>query len=118
MKVVARKKFIDKYTNETHEAGSLLDITPERYEEIRETDPDLVIAVADEQSAAGQSVADDVKTEEGKTEPGVTDQSTADDAKAEDSKTEPGAADQSTADDTKTAKGKKEPKKKDQKSTE
>ena len=98
MKAVVRKTFIDKYTNKTHEAGSLLDVTPERYEEIRETDPDLVIAVADEQSVAGQSAVDD--------------------AKAEDSKTEPGAADQSTADDTKTAKGKKEPKKKDQKSTE
>ena len=98
MKAVARKKFKDKYTDETYEAGDLLNLEPERYEEIRETDPDLVIAVADEPGAAGQSEADDAKTEDGKNEPGT--------------------ADQSTADDTKTAKGKKEPKKKTEKSAE
>lgn len=56
MKAVARKKFVDKYTGETYEAGSLLDVTSERYEEIRKTDADLVIAVADEPVAAGQSL--------------------------------------------------------------
>lgn len=98
MKAVTRKKFIDKYTGEKYEAGDLLDFESERYEEIRETDPDLVIAVADETAVAGQSTADDAKTEEGKTELG--------------------AAGQSVADDAGTAKGKKEPKKKDQKSAE
>lgn len=59
MKAVVRKKFIDKHTGTVYEAGSLLDITPERYEEIRETDADLVIAVADEPGAADQSTAED-----------------------------------------------------------
>ena len=72
MRAVARKKFIDKYTGEKYEAGDLLDLEPERYEEIRRTDADLVIAVADEPGAAGQSVADDAKTDEGKTEPRAT----------------------------------------------
>lgn len=98
MRVVVRKKFSDKYTGEVYAAGRLLDITPERYEEIRKTDPDLVIAVADELGAAGQSAADDAKTEEGKNEPG--------------------AAGQSVADDTETEDGKKEPKKRSKKSDE
>lgn len=98
MRAVARKKFIDKYTGEKYEAGDLLDLEPERYEEIRETDPDLVIAVADEPGAAGQSAADDAKTDEGKTKPV--------------------AAGQSTAEDTGAAEDKKEPKKKTKKSDE
>ena len=103
MEAVVRKKFIDKYTNEKHEAGDLLDLEPERYEEIRETDPDLVIAVSDEQSAAGQSAADDAKTEDGKTEPGAAGQSTTEDG---------------TAGDDGTADGKKKPKNKTKKSEE
>ena len=129
MKAVVRKKFIDKYTNEKHEAGDLLDLEPERYEEIRKKDADLVIAVAAEQGAAGQSTTEDTETEDGKAEQGAAGQSAADDAKTEDGKTEQEAAgkstaedaetaDQSAAEDTKTAKGKKEPKKKDQKSAE
>lgn len=118
MRAVARKKFTDKYTGEVYEAGSLLDITPERYKEIRKTDANLVIAVADEPGAAGQSAVDDAGTEDGKTEPGAVGQSTADDAKAEDGKTDTGAAGQSAAEDAGTADGKKKPKKKTEKSTE
>ncbi len=69
MKAVARKKFTDKYTGEVYEAGSLMDITPDRYEEIRKTDANLVIAVADEAVAADQSTATDTKTAEGEKKP-------------------------------------------------
>ena len=108
MKAVARKKFIDKYTNEKHEAGDLLDLEPERYEEIRETDPNLVIAVADEQSTA----------DDGKTEQEAAGQSAVEDAETEDGKTEPVAAGQSAAEDAETADGKKKPKNKTKKSDE
>ena len=123
MEAVARKKFIDKYTGEKYEAGELLELEPERYKEIRETDPDLVIAVADEQSVADQSTVEDAETEDGKTEPGAAGQSMAEDAETEDGKTEPGAAGQSTtedgtAGDDGTADGKKKPKKKTEKSAE
>ena len=103
MEAVARKKFIDKYTGEKYEAGELLELEPERYKEIRETDPDLVIAVADEQSVADQSTVEDAETEDGKTEPGAAGQSTTEDG---------------TAGDDGTADGKKKPKKKTEKSAE
>ena len=77
MEAVARKKFIDKYTGEKYEAGDLLDITPERYEEIRKTDANLVIAVADEPGTAVQSAADDAGTAKGKKEPKKKDQKSA-----------------------------------------
>lgn len=60
MKAVARKRFSDKYTGEVYEAGSVLELTPERYAEIRATDAGLVVAVVEEseQTAGQQGTAD------------------------------------------------------------
>lgn len=60
MKAVAKKRFRDKYTDEVYEAGSVLELTPERYAEIRATDADLIVAVVEEpeQTAEQQSTAD------------------------------------------------------------
>ncbi len=55
MRAVAKRRFKDKYTDEVYEAGSELEITPERYAEIRATDATLIMAVAEEpEQAAGQ----------------------------------------------------------------
>ncbi len=48
MKAVVKKRFRDKYTDEVYEAGSELELTSERYAEIRDTDKTLVVAVAEE----------------------------------------------------------------------
>lgn len=60
MKAVVKKRFRDKYTNEVYEAGSVLELTPERYAEIRATDADLIVAVVEEpeKMAEQQSTAD------------------------------------------------------------
>lgn len=60
MKAVAKKRFRDKYTDEVYEAGSVLELTPERYAEIRATDADLIVAVVEEseKTAEQQSTAD------------------------------------------------------------
>ncbi len=55
MRAVAKRRFKDKYTDEVYEAGSELEITPERYAEIRATDATLIVAVAEEpEQEAGQ----------------------------------------------------------------
>lgn len=48
MRAVAKKRFSDKYTGEVYVAGSELELTPERYAEIRETDATLIVAVVEE----------------------------------------------------------------------
>lgn len=48
MRAVVKKRFKDKYTEEVYEAGSELELTQERYAEIRETDAALIVAVAEE----------------------------------------------------------------------
>lgn len=65
MKAVVKKRFRDKYTDEVYEAGSVLELTPERYAEIRTTDANLVVAVVEEEQAAGQ---------QGAADPGIEDQ--------------------------------------------
>lgn len=64
MKAVVKKRFRDKYTDEVYEAGNELDLTPERYEEIRTTDANLVVAVVEEEQTAGQQGTADPETEE------------------------------------------------------
>lgn len=64
MKVVVKKRFKDKYTDEVYEAGSELELTHERYAEIKATDANLVVAVVEEEQAAGQQGAADSETEE------------------------------------------------------
>ena len=65
MRAVVKRRFKDKYTNEVYEAGSELEITPERYAEIRETDATLIVAVAEEpEQEAGQQGTADAETDE------------------------------------------------------
>lgn len=55
MRAVVKKDFRDKYTNALYKAGSELELTPERYAEIRATDAALIVAVAEEpEQTAGQ----------------------------------------------------------------
>ena len=55
MRAVAKRRFKDKYTDEVYEAGSELEITPERYAEIRATDATLIVAVAEEPEQAAEA---------------------------------------------------------------
>ncbi len=65
MRAVVKRRFRDKYTNEVYEAGSELEITPERYTEIRATDATLIVAVAEEpEQEAGQQGTADAETDE------------------------------------------------------
>ncbi len=65
MRAVAKRRFKDKYTDEVYEAGSELEITPERYAEIRATDATLIVAVAEEpEQEAGQQGTADAETDE------------------------------------------------------
>ncbi len=65
MRAVAKRRFKDKYTDEVYEAGSELEITPERYAEIRATDATLIVAVAEEpEQAAGQQSTEEAETDE------------------------------------------------------
>lgn len=65
MRVVVKRRFKDKYTDEVYEAGSELEITYERYTEIRATDAALIVAVAEEpEQAAGQQGAEETETDE------------------------------------------------------
>lgn len=66
MRAVVKKRFKDKYTDEVYEAGSELEITSERYAEIRTTDAALIVAVAEEpdEQAAGQRDTADTEPDE------------------------------------------------------
>ena len=65
MRAVAKRRFKDKYTDEVYEAGSELEITPERYAEIRATDATLIVAVAEEpEQEAGEQGTADAETDE------------------------------------------------------
>ncbi len=65
MRAVAKRRFKDKYTDEVYEAGSELEITPERYAEIRASDATLIVAVAEEpEQEAGQQGTADAETDE------------------------------------------------------
>lgn len=65
MRVVVKRRFKDKYTDEVYEAGSELEITPERYAEIRATDAALIVAVAEEpEQAAGRQGTEETETDE------------------------------------------------------
>lgn len=47
MKVRVVKKFVDKYTKEIYEAGQIIDITHERYEEINSTAHGILVEKLD-----------------------------------------------------------------------
>ena len=65
MRAVVKKRFKDKYTDEVYEAGSELELTTERYAEIRATDAALIVAVAEEpEQTAGQQGTEETETDE------------------------------------------------------
>lgn len=65
MRAVVKKRFKDKYTGKVYEAGSELELTPERYAEIRATDVALIVAVVEEpEQEAGQQGTAEAETEE------------------------------------------------------
>lgn len=45
MKATVRKEFIDKYTNELHKIGEVLEVSEERISEIRKVDEYLIEVV-------------------------------------------------------------------------
>lgn len=47
MKVKVTRKFQDKYTKKTYKVGDILDITEQRFEEIKSVDTGLVEKVAE-----------------------------------------------------------------------
>lgn len=75
MKAVAKKRFRDKYTGKVYEAGSELELTPERYAEIRATDANLVVAVVEEskQTTGQQGTADPENKEQTEGQQGIAD---------------------------------------------
>ena len=78
MKAVVRKRFGDKYTGEVYEAGSVLELTPERYAEIRATDTGLIVAVVEdpekeEQTAEQPGTADPENEGQTAEQPGTAD---------------------------------------------
>lgn len=64
MKAVVKERFRDKYTDEVYEAGRVLELTHERYAEIRATNADLIVAVVEEQTAGQQGTADSENEEQ------------------------------------------------------
>lgn len=75
MKAVAKKRFRDKYTDEVYEAGSEMELTPERYAEIRATDADLIVEVVEEpeQTAGQPGTVDPENEEQTEEQPGTAD---------------------------------------------
>ena len=65
MRAVVKKRFKDRYTGEVYEAGSELELAPERYAEIRATDATLIVAVAEEpEQTTGQQDTAEAETDE------------------------------------------------------
>ena len=73
MRAVVKKRFKDRYTGEVYEAGSELELAPERYAEIRATDATLIVAVAEEpEQTTGQQDTAEAEPDEraaGQTKP-------------------------------------------------
>ena len=70
MKVKVTHKFKDKYTGKTHIKGEVLEITPERYQEIRAVG-DFVFQIAQNDTSATES-PDAINTSGEKTETAET----------------------------------------------
>lgn len=60
MKVEVIKKFIDKHTNAVRKVGDIIDVTQERYDEIKETGE--FVKEVDAETVKGHLVKDDLET--------------------------------------------------------
>ena len=63
MKAKVLKKFKDKYSGKIYKTGTVIEVTEERFEEIRNTDESLVEAVEEKADETADETADE-STEE------------------------------------------------------